>query len=130
MGLMSLFNDLINEHGSATILKERLLLLRDQLAKIEAENERLTEENRQIKSDLQRLQKELEKHSSSEDFVKYRGVLFLRLPNGEIQDEAYCPLCRGPMFSLEGFMPFCCTRCNVTANFSGRDVKRIVAEIV
>lgn len=42
MGLLDNFEKLINEHGSATILRERLELFRDQIAALSKENALLT----------------------------------------------------------------------------------------
>lgn len=63
------------------------------------------------------------------EYTEHRGVLFRRLANGKIQDEAYCPVCKIPMTSLQGMLPFSCSKCERSASFTGRDIKRIIAEI-
>ena len=129
MGLIDTVNQLITEHGSAAILKERLLLLRDQLEKLQSENKRLTDENARLQTENTHLYQKLAQKTATEEFVKHRGVLFLRLPDGKIQDEVYCPKCRHPMVSFEKMIPFDCDACRVTANFTGSDLRRIIAEI-
>lgn len=129
MGFLDLVNQLISEHGSATILKERLLLLRDQLEQLEKENQRLREENQTLQENNDELNEQLESESKTEEFVKHRGVLFLRLPNGNIQDEVYCPRCHRPMNSIEDFLPFQCEPCNFMSGFRGRDLRSVISEI-
>ena len=51
MGLLDGFEKLINEHGSATILKERIALANDKYAALEAENEILRSENKTLRLD-------------------------------------------------------------------------------
>jgi hypothetical protein len=38
MGLSALFKELVNEHGSATILKERVTAFKDKVVDLENEN--------------------------------------------------------------------------------------------
>jgi len=49
MSLIDVIEKLINEHGSATILKERLELLKDQISILEKENAALKSENAVLK---------------------------------------------------------------------------------
>lgn len=58
MGLSALFEKLINEHGSSTILKERIAAFKDQLIDLENENESLESENAVLKSQINDLQKQ------------------------------------------------------------------------
>lgn len=56
MGLFDLFEKLINEHGSATVLRERLDLIKAQYAAMERENQNLQAQNAALKAELQQLQ--------------------------------------------------------------------------
>lgn len=129
MGLMDNIGKLITEHGSAGIMKERLELLRDQLELIQKDNERLQKENEALSKQNDSLKKQVESKTAADEYVKHRGVLFLRLPSGKIQDEVYCPKCQGPMLSFVGFHPYQCDPCNVTAGFNQGELPRMMAEL-
>jgi len=120
---------LITEHGSAAILKERIAQLREHVENLQKENDRLQDENRQLENENEDLRQQLEQESVPDQFVKHRGMLFRRLPNGNIQDEVYCPACKIPMMSLEGLLPFRCSTCERFASFTGNDLRRILSEI-
>src|SRR5262245_30180236 len=105
---LTLLEKAINEHGSATILKERLELAADKFKQLEEENKKLKETNQRLEEELKQVRAELEQKSASEEFVKARGVLFHRLPNGQIERDAYCPACKLPMSSLAGKLPYTC----------------------
>lgn len=62
--MISLFEKLINEHGSSAILKERLTILKDEYAAMEKTNNNLTMENLQLKTELDTLKKELSRFKS------------------------------------------------------------------
>lgn len=54
--ILSDIEKLINEHGSATILRERLALARDQYEALEKNNSALMQENAALKEENQRLE--------------------------------------------------------------------------
>ncbi|OGW25492.1 MAG: hypothetical protein A2X55_03270 [Nitrospirae bacterium GWB2_47_37] len=60
MGLLDKFEKLINEHGSASILKEHLSLMKSQQAILERENEDLKKESASLKSKIDVLEKEIQ----------------------------------------------------------------------
>jgi len=67
MGVSDLFEKLINEHGSATILKERVVALKDQVIELEKENSSLKSENVVLKQqiiDLELKNNDIEKEKS------------------------------------------------------------------
>lgn len=129
MGFLELFDKLITEHGSSAIQKERVVLQREQFEILQHEYERLKADHQQLLIENQRLRDELKKKTIPSEFVEHRGALFRRLPNGTIQDEAYCPACKVPMSSLGRMLPFQCSECNRQVGFTGQDLQRIVAEI-
>lgn len=92
MGLLDAINKLVSEHGSASIMKQRLELLKDQaavidkkLATAEAENQRLKKENQRLITENQRLQEEVVKlkaaASSVNDLPKEAVQLLQRIAN-------------------------------------------------
>jgi regulator of replication initiation timing len=58
MGVSDLFEKLINEHGSATILKERIVAFKDQIIDLEKENASLKSENFVLKDQIKNLESE------------------------------------------------------------------------
>ncbi len=127
--LLSSFDKLITEHGSATILKERIVQLREEFERLKEKHDRLEIENQRLKCEVDDLRKALEQKTISHEYTEHRGVLFRRLANGQIQDEVYCPSCKVPMTSLMGHTPLRCSKCHFTANFTGRDIERVVKEV-
>jgi hypothetical protein len=85
MGLLDGIEKLINEHGSAVILRERIALAEDKYSALEkkaidleAENQRLKLNNYELKEELGNLKDELAKfHGESLDSVKESILLFL-----------------------------------------------------
>lgn len=59
MNPITLIEKLINEHGSSTILKERLELLKDQISALEKENGALKSENAVLKDKAKHLESKL-----------------------------------------------------------------------
>ena len=75
--MLQLFEKLINEHGSSTILKERLTILKDEYSHIEKSCANLQAENGALKAELQKereranlLQSQLNELNSG-TFAKY-----------------------------------------------------------
>lgn len=97
---------LITEHGSATILKERIGLAKDQYSALEkelsasktreselqADNQRLKLDNEQLKVQM----RDLEDRIHSDNLLKLRyGVLWDKDGN------SYCPKCKSPTSQIE-----------------------------
>lgn len=127
-GPIALLEKLITEHGSSSILRDRLIQIREDLTRVEQEKDRLQAECQQLKQQVKDLQKELEAKAVPDEYTEHRGVLFRRV-SGSIQDEAYCPECKIPMTSLMGATPLRCSKCRRTASFTGNDIRRIISEI-
>lgn len=78
---------LINEHGSATILRDQVSLFRDQLSilkekfsGLEAENEKLKTENQNLKNENKELKKKIQIYDKSthEDLLDKEQILILQ----------------------------------------------------
>ena len=120
---------LINEHGSAAILSERIGLLKDKMELLAEENDRLKEQNRELKAEVNQLREANKKQSVPTEYLEHRGVLFRRLANGKIQDEVYCPDCKKPMSSLQRLTPYRCSICKFHAGFTGHELSKVLKEI-
>ena len=107
MNPITAIEKLINEHGSATILKERLALAADQFANLEEKlstiRDRLTEsdrneanlksENNNLYAKVKQLEKDLKAMQPTVGgFVKHEGVLWMRTEDG-FESRPYCPAC-------------------------------------
>ena len=134
MGLLDGFEKLINEHGSAAILKERIALANDKFAILESENTQLKvkvsileAENAALKLDNEESQKQrraleekLSHISIPQEYVEEAGALFKRRPNGEWDYTPYCPTCKTAMAQPKRDQPFVCGKksCGQLASFS------------
>ena|SRR3972149_3636024 len=133
MALIKLLEDLINEHGSAKILKDRVDFFKEQLNKLESENIRLKEENDNLKKENIELINQIKKNNyeqlKSQQYIEHMGALFKRKQTGGFDKAVYCPSCKLAMFSLQDVLPFACSKCRTTVNFIGRDLPNILKEI-
>jgi FtsZ-binding cell division protein ZapB len=76
MGFLDSIEKLINEHGSATILRERIALANDQYAALEkkviglqSENERLKSDNSKLQEKIRDLEKRISHNSNPHGYV-------------------------------------------------------------
>jgi regulator of replication initiation timing len=81
---MNIIEKLINEHGSSTILKERLELLKDQISALEKENDTLKSENAILKDKI--------KHLESKQNIIFE-IPFYWIITGEKKDGPFCQRC-------------------------------------
>ena len=144
-GLFDSFEKLINEHGSATILKERLLLVADQYAALEkalaaseakakeviAQKEHLELENLQTKEEVQALKDRLAHFASLSEFTEEAGALFRRHKNGEWDYTPYCPSCKTAMVAPSRHELYRCGKksCGQFASFDGLHVGDVVSRV-
>ncbi|MEM6884046.1 MAG: hypothetical protein AAF571_03375 [Verrucomicrobiota bacterium] len=125
---MKLLNDIITEHGSAAILKERLLLLKDQIEALEQKVVDLQTENTELKGKVYDLTKKLEEAAPPDEYFKHKGILLRKGEDGKTEDTVYCPKCQSPMYSLMDATPFKCS-CGFIAGFTGKEFRKILREL-
>jgi|SRR3972149_11496124 len=104
MGPFEAIEKLINEHGSATILREHVNLLREREQGLERRVTQLEEENATLKRRITELEEDAAHALVAGDFVERRGALFKRKLEGGYHEAVYCPRCQGPMMSLQGML--------------------------
>ncbi|NJD03706.1 MAG: hypothetical protein FIA99_14175 [Ruminiclostridium sp.] len=97
----SLIEELINEHGSSSILRERLLLLKDELRNIEKERTELKTKISELMKENAECRKQLDKQNIPDQFTEYLGALFKRDPSGRYAPVAHCPECKRPLWNNE-----------------------------
>ncbi len=129
MGLLDAIEKLINERGSAAIMRERLALIREQAQVLEKQIAQLQQENAALKDRVSDLERQVSSAAASAEFIECQGALFKRKPTGGYHLAVYCPRCRGPMISLEDEIPFHCGPCGVSVNFTGRNLRSVMAEL-
>ena len=97
----SLIEDLINEHGSSTILRERLLLLKDELGKVEKERAELQAKAAKLEKANAELRRQLDEVTMPDQFTEYMGALFKRDSSGRYIPVAHCLKCKMPLWNNE-----------------------------
>lgn len=129
MGLLSEIQKLIEEHGSASILRERLAFWQDRLRAAEEDNVDFQRRIAQLEEENRQLQERLADQLLGEEFTEHRGALFKRGPTGEYHECVYCPSCRKPMVAMEDFFPFDCEACQRSVQIKGGELSRVLAEL-
>ena len=119
---LSLVEDLINEHGSSTILRERLSLLKEILAKVEQERTDLVTKCSHLEKELSDLRKKFYEKNVSEEFTEYMGALFKRDSSGKYAPVAHCRRCKEPLWNTQPeIFPYQCSTpgCSYTIMLHG-----------
>ncbi len=129
MGLLADLQNLLNEHGSASILKERLALFMDKVAKLEAEKRDFVEALADIQIQNTKLHKQLKTQAVADEFTEHRGMLFKVNPLGGYHQAVFCPSCRMPMGTLTEDMPLFCGRCDIQSIFNSQELPLILKEL-
>lgn len=129
MGLLQDFKDLVNEHGSSTVMRERLLLMNDKAAAMDKENKDLREEVARLTAELAQLHTELVNCRKTEEFTEHRGGLFKRRPAGGYHETVYCPQCRLPMGFFEATGEFHCDPCMRQTSFRERSLEKVISRL-
>jgi hypothetical protein len=130
MGLFADIQALINEHGSATIMKERLALMADKAKVLEEQIVQLQRKVAALEEDKRNLNSKLSAASRAEEFVEHRGALFKRKPEGGYHLAVYCPICHKPTGALDSDFTYGCTeRCGWVGTFTPRDLEKIMKEL-
>jgi hypothetical protein len=124
-----LLTKLITEAPLSAVLRERIELAKEQAQALEREVARLREENRTQKLRLEELDGTVASSVTAGQFVEHRGALFKRRASGGYHDAVFCPSCQCPMSSLEGRLPYNCSRCHILVDFIGADLKRVMKEL-
>jgi uncharacterized protein YbaR (Trm112 family) len=113
LNLFSLIEDLINEHGSSSILRERLLLLKEELAKVENERTSLITKVAELEKQLSNYREQLNKATVPKEFTEYMGALYKRDMNNRYMPMAFCPECKRPLVGMPDpdIFPYRCSGC-------------------
>ncbi len=138
MGVFDSIEKLINEHGSAVILKERIALAADQYAALEkkiielqTENERLRLDNEECHKQRRTLDEKLSHITAKQEWVEEAGALFKKNPDGTYNQTPYCPSCKTAMVSPGRLELFRCGKksCGQFASFAGRQLADVMCRL-
>ncbi len=127
---LELIEKLITEHGSSTILRERLEALRDDVNRLQQKNMDLETELSKIKEEHAKLLEELKKYRKEENFTEKRGALWRMNPDGTYSETPYCVSCKIPMSRFALFPEIIkCARCGYKPHFKFSEIERIIKEL-
>jgi primosomal protein N' len=126
-----IFNEIITEHGSSAILKERVEFLRDQMQALMEKVKELEAKNAELEREGSDLTAQLITKTSREEFEEHRGAFFKRKPEGGYHLAVYCPSCHRAAGSIHPKMPFTCDKpgCSWVSGFKGRELDDIIKEL-
>lgn len=109
---LKLIENLINEHGSSSILKERLRLLKEQLSDLIKERADLQTKLSKCMEEMAQMAKKIEQKSVPPEFTEYLGALFKRDSSNRYTPVVYCPECKIPLWNNEpAYFPYECSKC-------------------
>jgi hypothetical protein len=128
MSIFSAIDEIITEHGSAKILRERLLLLKDQAELLLNENVKLKEELTSMKAKNSELHEKVATYAVSEEFVEYGMALFKRKSKGAYSDSLYCPRCKHTL-STSMFGNYRCKSCDHTSEIRTGMIPTAIADL-
>lgn len=126
--ILSEIERLINEHGSAAVLKEHLSLLNTKLGLLREDIEHLQEENADLVRQNAELKKQLSGQEERDEFVESHGALFEPLAGGGYSETPRCPVCLRTMWCFAHAFPYECSddRCGHKANFKGSQLQQVI----
>lgn len=117
---------LINEHGSATILRERLQLANDRYVELEKQVAKLQEEKRELQEQVAELSAALRATQVSKEFEEEHGALFKRRAGGGYHRAVYCPECKRAASEFAG--EFDCS-CGWHTDLGGKTLEQVIANL-
>ncbi len=110
---LSLIEKLINEHGSSSILRDRLLLIKEELAKVESDRANLITKVAELEKQLGNCTEQLNKATTPKEFTEHMGALYKKDMDGRYMPIAFCPKCKTPLVGTPDFkiFPYYCSGC-------------------
>jgi hypothetical protein len=129
---MSWVSDMLKEYPALSVAKERLEFLQDKFDQLKKENDALKEVNETLRSANSNLQTRLKTFDRENEFIESSGVLFKKLPNGNIENYAYCPTCKLAMTEFPPQSNECliCTKCNFSSPFRPNQLSVVRNQVV
>lgn len=145
MKLFEGLEKLINEHGSSTILKERIALANDKFSALETEMQKAMSEKDSLASEVDKLNNILEYQDqkirkleqqlsnlaeTSKKFTEIRGIKIRNLPAGKFEEEiSYCFHCESPLSSTHRTKNLECSKCGYKTSIQARHLCVVLSEL-
>lgn len=126
--ILSEFEKLINEHGSAVILKEHLALFQSKFGLLKDEFSNLEKKNSELKARVAELEAQLSSTLKAEEYVEERGALFKRRPDGGYHNAVYCPRCHSSAFPFPPGENYNC-QCGWSSSFTEVEINEVMSEL-
>ena len=119
----------LTESQSASVLRERILLIQDQMKLVEKVAAQSEEKSTDLEIQVKKLEEELAAYRIAEQFTEHEGALFKRKPTGGYVRAVYCPRCKTSTGSVDATMPFYCGACKWSSGFMSGGLDRVIAGI-
>ena len=129
MGLLENFQKLITEHGSSAILRDRILLLKEEAGKLVDELAACKRRLAQLEEELVELHQQIKDQAVAAEYAECRGALFKRKGPEGYDHTVRCPRCRGPMASVMKTLGYTCGHCGASVDFNGEDLPAVLKEL-
>jgi hypothetical protein len=110
--------ELIADIPTNAVLRLQAQALEKKVGELETENSRLVKR-------VAELERQILSSASATEFVEHRGALFKRKPGGGYSDQPYCFVCKKPLSSHMGMLPYSCM-CGYSADFTGGDLRDVM----
>jgi hypothetical protein len=82
-----------------------------------------------LESQVSGLKQQLAAKTVTADFVEHKGAFWKRKPDGGYYDDVLCRKCHNPMVSFCKVHPYRCASCEVTVDFTGRELSQIMRSL-
>jgi primosomal protein N' len=109
--------------------RDHVDLLKTRVGISEQELARAQQKNRELEEQIRQLHQELSAARSAEEFTHERGALFMRRPGGGYHHAVYCPRCRVSTFLRGPNSYFNCTSCHWISTFTGNQLDQVLARL-
>jgi hypothetical protein len=113
--------ELIADIPTNAVLRLRAQALEKKIGELETENARLVKR-------VAELERQVLSSTSATEFVEHRGALFKRKIGGGYSDQPYCFVCKKPLSSHMGMLPFICF-CGYSVGFSGAELRDVMRDL-
>lgn len=121
---------LITEHGSAAVLKEHVELLRAKLDVLKDDVAKLEKENAALKQRVRGLEEAAASAPPPDTFEEEEGALFKRRPGGGYHNAVYCPRCHTSTSPFPPGAEFNCMKCGWFSSFTEGDLPKVINRLL
>jgi len=128
-GIVDALGKLLLDLPVNDVLRERLLLLKEQVEAMEHRILALDKENAELAEKVRELSQKYEAQLVPEAFTEHEGALFKRKPDGTWIHAVYCPSCKRSTGALAKNVAFQCSPCHWRSSFISRDLDEVMSRL-